>query len=291
MPWRRSATAKRQLEPDTAMTDVLTRICADKREHIESRRAQRPLASVETSARRARPPSGFARALADAAATDGFGLICEIKKASPSKGLIRADFDPATLARAYRDGGATCLSVLTDGPYFQGEDVHIQAARTAVDLPILRKDFILDPYQVAETRALGADAVLLILAALSDTQAQELAEAARGWDMDVLVEVHDTDELARARALPTPLIGINNRNLKTLDVDLGTTRQLAPSVPGDRLTVCESGLHTPADLRAMRDIGVRAFLIGESLMRHADVTAATRNLRDGAISRDGAAIA
>jgi len=273
------------------MTDVLTRIRAAKRDHVAARKAEAPLTDVEARARDAAPPRGFARALADAAATDGFGLICEIKKASPSRGVIRDDFDPSSLARAYRDGGATCLSVLTDEPYFQGADAHLTQARAAVDLPVLRKDFMLDPYQIAETRALGADAVLLIMAALSDDQARELAEAARGWNMDVLVEVHDGDELERARALPAPLIGINNRDLKTLDVDLDTTRRLAPRVPADRLTVCESGLHTPEDLRAMRDVGARAFLIGESLMRHADVTAATRALRDGAMTGAGAATA
>jgi indole-3-glycerol phosphate synthase len=273
------------------MTDVLTRICAAKRDHVAARKAKAPLADVAARARHARPPRGFARALADTAATAGFGLICEIKKASPSKGVIRDDFDPEALARAYGDGGATCLSVLTDEPYFRGADAHLEAARASVDLPVLRKDFVLDPYQVAESRALGADAVLLIMAALSDDQARELADAARDWGMDVLVEVHDADELDRARALPASLIGINNRDLKTLDVDLDTTRRLAPRVPADRLTVCESGLHTPEDLRAMIDVGARAFLIGESLMRHADVTAATRHLREGAMAGAGAATA
>ena len=264
------------------MADVLNRICADKRTHVAERKAAMPEADLVARARDQAPPRGFARALAEHAARDDFGLICEIKKASPSKGLIRADFDPPELARAYRDGGAACLSVLTDAPYFQGADAHLEAARAAVDLPVLRKDFILDPYQVTETRALGADAVLLILAALSDAQAQELAEAARGWGLDILAEVHNSDELERARRLPTALIGINNRDLKTLEVNLETTRELAPRVPGDRLTVCESGLYTAADLRSMIDVGAQAFLIGESLMRHADVASATAALHSGA---------
>lgn len=258
------------------MADVLERICADKREWVAARKAERPLAAVEDAARRASAPRGFARALADADAAGAFALICEIKRASPSRGLIRQDFDPETLARAYADGGASCLSVLTDAPAFQGHDEHLVAARAGVDLPVLRKDFMLDPYQIAESRALGADCVLLILAALTDAQARELAEAARGWGMDVLAEVHDRDELERALALDTQLIGINNRDLKTLQVDTGTTRALAPRVPGDRLAVCESGLRTHADLAAMHEAGARAFLIGEHLMQHADVAAATR---------------
>ena len=273
------------------MADVLSRICADKRDHIAQRKAEVPYAELATRAGAAAAPRGFAEVLADRATRDGFGLICEIKKASPSRGLIRRDFDPAALARAYRDGGAACLSVLTDAPYFQGGDAHLEAARAAVNLPLLRKDFILDPYQVTEARALGADAVLLILAALSDTQAGELAEAAGAWGMDVLAEVHDAPELERACALPTGLIGINNRDLKTLTVDLGTTRDLAPRVPADRLTVCESGLYTAEDLGAMVAAGARAFLIGESLMRHADVAAATHALRTDAMRAQGAATA
>jgi indole-3-glycerol phosphate synthase len=260
------------------MSDTLARICADKREHIALRKAQRAQGAVEAAARQALPPRGFAKRLAAAVADGRYGLIAEIKKASPSKGLIRADFDPAALARAYRDGGATCLSVLTDEPYFQGRDEYLTAARSAVELPVLRKDFMLDPYQIAESRALGADAVLLIMAALSDQQAAELHGAAAGWDMDTLVEVHDEAELRRALRLPARLIGINNRNLKTLAVDLSTAERLAPLVGHDRLVVAESGLATPADLARMERAGASIFLIGESLMREADVAAATRRL-------------
>jgi indole-3-glycerol phosphate synthase len=259
-------------------SDTLSRICADKRRHVARRRAERPLAAVEAAALAASPPRGFADRLAGAVAAGRYGLIAEIKKASPSKGLIRTDFDPATLARAYRDGGATCLSVLTDEPYFQGHDDYLLTARAAVDLPVLRKDFMLAPYQIIESRALGADCVLLIMAALSDDEARELWDAATTWKMDVLVEVHDAAELERALRLPARLIGVNNRNLKTLSVDLRTTEQLAPRIPADRMLVAESGLSSPSDLARMKRVGASIFLIGESLMREDDVAAATRRL-------------
>ncbi len=260
------------------MSDALARICADKRRHVAQCRAERPLERVAGAARSAGPPRGFAGALAAARRDGRYGLIAEIKRASPSKGLIRADFDPPALARAYQAGGAACLSVLTDIPYFLGDDSYLVAARAAVGLPVLRKDFLLDPYQVVEARALGADAVLLILAALSDAQAAELAAVAREWGMDALVEVHDAGELDRALSLDAGLIGINNRNLKTLKVDLQTTFDLVPRVPADRLVVAESGLSTPADLARLKEAGVTTFLVGESLMRQADVEAATRAL-------------
>jgi indole-3-glycerol phosphate synthase len=259
------------------MADILAKICADKRDEIARRKAERPLSAVESAAKAASAPRPF-RARLEAAAASHYGLIAEIKRASPSRGLIRADFDPPSLARAYGRAGASCLSVLTDAPYFQGSDAFLQEARAAVDLPVLRKDFMLEPYQIAESRALGADCVLLIMAALDDGQARELEEEARRWKMDVLVEVHDDDELDRALKLDARLVGINNRNLKSLAVDVATTEHLAPRVPKGRTIICESGLKTTADLERMARVGVRCFLVGESLMAQPDVEEATRAL-------------
>ena len=259
------------------MSTILDRIKAYKLEDVAARKISHPLAKIEEAAHVASPPRGFARALADNATT-AYGLIAEIKKASPSKGLIRTDFNPAELAKAYEMGGATCLSVLTDTPSFQGDDSYLVQARAAVALPCLRKDFMYDTYQIAESRALNADCVLLIMASLSDAQAAELEAAAIAWGMDVLIEVHDRTELERAAALKSPLIGINNRNLHSFEVTLDTTRELARRVSEDRLIVSESGLNTAEDLAEMARYGVRCFLIGESLMRQDDVAAATRKI-------------
>jgi indole-3-glycerol phosphate synthase len=239
--------------------------------------AATPLAAIERQAAAAGRARGFYTELTRAASA-GWGLIAEVKKASPSGGLIRPEFDPPALARAYRDGGAACLSVLTDAPHFQGEPAHLREARMAVELPILRKDFILTPWQVYESRAMGADCILLIMAALTDDEAVELEGLARALDLDVLVEVHDRAELDRALGLQTKMIGINNRNLKTLKTDTKITLELARHVPPDRFLLSESGIRTHADIQALAAIGVRAFLVGESLLRQPDVAAATRAL-------------
>ncbi len=259
------------------MSNVLENIKAYKLEEVAARKASRPIAEVEVAAKAASPVRGFADALSKAATT-GYGLIAEVKKASPSKGLIRADFNPPELAKAYERGGATCLSVLTDTPSFQGADEYLIAARAAVSLPVLRKDFMYDTYQVAEARAMGADCILIIMASVSDAQAVELEEAAFAWGMDVLVEVHNSEELERGSILKSPLLGINNRNLKTFETSLDTTRELVKLAPEGKILISESGLNTANDLADMARHNVRCFLIGESLMRQTDVESATRNL-------------
>jgi indole-3-glycerol phosphate synthase len=260
------------------MTDVLSRIAAYKRQDVAQRKARTPQAEIERLAAAAPPPRGFRAALASA---PSLGLIAEIKKASPSKGLIRADFDPPALARAYAEGGAACLSVLTDQPSFQGEDAYLVAARAAVELPVLRKDFLVDPWQVAESRALGADCILVILAMVDDALAAELIQAAHSQGLDALVEVHDEAELARAAALGADMIGVNNRDLRSFVTDLAVFERLAPLAPANALLVAESGISTPADAVRLRGAGARALLVGESLMRQADVAEATRRLVAG----------
>lgn len=262
------------------MPDKLVQICADKCAAIASMKASMSFQDLDAKARATTPARGFTSALQKHAATTGTGIIAEIKKASPSAGLIRPDFDPVQLAQSYAAGGAACLSVLTDEPYFQGCNQYLIDGRAACSLPVLRKDFMLDVWQVAEARAIGADCILIIMAAMDDDAlARDLHGAATDYGMDVLIEVHDKAELDRAMRLPSGLIGINNRNLKTLTTDLGTTEALAPLVPKDRTIVCESGIATPADIGRMKAAGVNCFLIGESLMKQADVTAALKALQ------------
>ena len=262
----------------TDRTDILAEICANTRAEVARRAQEQSLDDIKARAADAPPTRGFARALMDAAACGRTGLIAEIKKASPSAGLIRPDFDPAAIARAYRDGGAVCLSVLTDQTYFQGSATHLRDASHAVDLPILRKDFILTDWQIYESRALGADCILLIMAALTDDEARRFEELATGLDMSVLVEIHDQAELDRALGLQARLIGINNRDLKTMVTDISQSERLAPQIPPERFVVGESGIRSYADIQRLAGAGVQGVLVGESLMRQPDIKIATQTL-------------